>query len=39
MSKKRVLKLLQMAGKAVLMGVASGVGKAIGLFLLAQLLR
>ena len=39
MNKERAKKLLQSVGMAVLLGVASGAGKAIGLFLLTQLLR
>jgi 2-phosphoglycerate kinase len=39
MKKERVTKLLQAAGKAVLLGAASGIGKALVALLLSLLLR
>jgi hypothetical protein len=39
MRKKRVLELLQAVGKAVLMGVASGIGKTIWLLMLSLFIR
>jgi hypothetical protein len=39
MKKERAKQLLRAVGQALLLGAASGVGKAIGLFLLTQLLR
>lgn len=39
MRKKRVLELLKTVGPAVLVGLAGGIGKALGLALVAYLLR
>jgi hypothetical protein len=39
MKRERALKLLQAAGKAILLGFVSGAAKAVGLLLLTHLLK